>query len=254
MAEPIEAQVRLDRIVVLIASNMVAEVCSLYVARADGMLELFATEGLNRTAVHQTTMKPDEGLVGLIARTAEPLAISDAQNHPSFSYKPETGEEIYQSFLGVPVLRGGATLGVLVVQNRARRTYSEEEVEALQTTAMLLAEMIASGGFQAISGQPAAAIATRRPLAVKGAPIAEGLGLGHAVLHQPRVVVSKIVGIGAIGDGDQCDARVGRRNDRRRRRRRPRRAPRRAGSVSHDRARSRLAASVARGRDQRPHR
>src|ERR1700744_3565152 len=105
MAEPVTAQARLDRIVVLIASNMVAEVCSLYVVRADGPLELFATEGLNREAVHLTTMRPGEGLVGLIAATAEPLALSDAQNHPSFSYKPETGEEIYQSFLGVPVLR-----------------------------------------------------------------------------------------------------------------------------------------------------
>jgi len=192
MAEPVTAQARLDRIVVLIASNMVAEVCSLYVARADGPLELFATEGLNREAVHLTTMRPGEGLVGLIAATAEPLALSDAQNHPSFSYKPETGEEIYQSFLGVPVLRGGATLGVLVVQNRARRSYSEEEIEALQTTAMLLAEMIASGELQAVAGQPSA-IGLRRPLSVKGAAIAEGLGLGHAVLHQPRVVVSKIV-------------------------------------------------------------
>jgi phosphotransferase system enzyme I (PtsP) len=192
MAEPITAQARLDRIVVLIASNMVAEVCSLYVARADGPLELFATEGLNREAVHLTTMRPGEGLVGLIAATAEPLALSDAQNHPSFSYKPETGEEIYQSFLGVPVLRGGATLGVLVVQNRARRSYSDEEIEALQTTAMLLAEMIASGELQAMAGQPSA-VAVRKTAAFKGAPIAEGLGLGHAVLHQPRVVISKIV-------------------------------------------------------------
>jgi phosphotransferase system, enzyme I, PtsP len=192
MAEPVTAQARLDRIVVLIASNMVAEVCSVYVARADGPLELFATEGLNREAVHLTTMRPGEGLVGLIAATAEPLALSDAQNHPAFSYKPETGEEIYQSFLGVPVLRSGATLGVLVVQNRARRTYSEEEIEALQTTAMLLAEMIASGELQAIAGT-ASAIAIRRPLSLQGAPIAEGLGLGHVVLHQPRVVVSKIV-------------------------------------------------------------
>ena len=192
MAEPVVAQARLDRIVVLIASNMVAEVCSLYVARADGPLELFATEGLNREAVHLTTMRPGEGLVGLIAATAEPLALSEAQHHPAFSYKPETGEEIYQSFLGVPVLRGGATLGVLVVQNRARRTYSEEEIEALQTTAMLLAEMIASGELQAIAGQPAP-IAIRRPTSLKGSPIAEGLGLGHVVLHQPRVVVSKIV-------------------------------------------------------------
>jgi phosphotransferase system, enzyme I, PtsP len=192
MAEPVTAQARLDRIVVLIASNMVAEVCSLYVARADGPLELFATEGLNREAVHLTTMRPGEGLVGLIAATAEPLALSDAQNHPSFSYKPETGEEIYQSFLGVPVLRGGATLGVLVVQNRARRTYSEEEIEALQTTAMLLAEMIASGELQSVAGQ-GGAIAVRSSLSLLGAPIADGLGLGHVVLHQPRVVVAKIV-------------------------------------------------------------
>ena len=166
MAEPVTAQARLDRIVVLIASNMVAEVCSLYVVRADGAMELFATEGLNREAVHLTTMEPGEGLVGLIASSAEPLALSDAQHHPAFSYKPETGEEIYQSFLGVPVLRGGATIGVLVVQNRARRTYSEEEVEALQTTAMLLAEMIASGELQAIAAQGA-------PIAVRDGRVAE---------------------------------------------------------------------------------
>src|SRR5205807_3856070 len=95
-------------------------------------------------------------------------------------------------FLVVPVLRGGATLGVLVVQNRARRSYSEEEIEALQTTAMLLAEMIASGELQGLAGQPSA-VATRKAAALKGVPIAEGLGLGHVVLHQPRIVVSKIV-------------------------------------------------------------
>jgi phosphotransferase system, enzyme I, PtsP len=191
MAEPVTAQARLDRIVVLIASNMVAEVCSLYVVRADGLMELFATEGLNREAVHLTTMRPGEGLVGLIVSSAEPLALSDAQHHPAFSYRPETGEEIYQSFLGVPVLRGGATIGVLVVQNRARRAYSEEELEALQTTAMLLAEMIASGELQGITqGAP---IAVRRQLSLKGVGIADGLGLGHVVMHQPRVTVSAIV-------------------------------------------------------------
>jgi phosphotransferase system, enzyme I, PtsP len=191
MAEPVTAQARLDRIVVLIASNMVAEVCSLYVVRSDGSMELFATEGLNREAVHLTTMRPGEGLVGLIVSSAEPLALSDAQHHPAFSYRPETGEEIYQSFLGVPVLRGGATIGVLVVQNRARRAYSEEELEALQTTAMLLAEMIASGELQGIAqGAP---IAVRRQLSLKGVGIADGLGLGHVVMHQPRVTVSTIV-------------------------------------------------------------
>src|ERR1700727_1325591 len=153
MAEPGAAARPLDRIVVLIASNMVAEVCSLYVVRGDGAMELFSTEGLNREAVHLTTMLPGEALFGLIASRAEALALSDAQHHPAFTYRPETGEEIYQSFLGVPVLRGGATIGVLVVQNRARRAYSEEELEALQTTAMLLAELVASGELQGVSAQ-----------------------------------------------------------------------------------------------------
>ena len=207
MAEPVTAQARLDRIVVLIASNMVAEVCSLYVARVDGPLELFATEGLKSEAVHQTTMRADEGLVGLIASTAEALALSDSQHHPAFSYKPETGEEIYQSFLGVPILRGGATLGVLVVQNRARRAYSEEEVEALQTTAMLLAELIASGDLQGIAGQ-GAQIAVRRSLSLAGAPIADGLGLGYVVLHQPRIIVTKIVADDVSHELKRLDAAI----------------------------------------------
>ncbi len=187
MAEPVTAQDKLDRIVVLIAANMVAEVCSTYVLRVDGELELYATEGLNPEAVHQTTMARGEGLVGLVAGAGEPLNISDAQAHPAYSYKPETGEEIFHSFLGVPILRAGNTLGVLVVQNKAHRTYSEEEVEALQTTAMVLAEMIASGELSAIA-RPGAEPAVRRPIQAKGVPLAEGIGLGIAVLHEPRTV------------------------------------------------------------------
>ncbi len=190
MAEPVTAQDKLDRIVVLIAANMVAEVCSTYVLRVDGELELYATEGLNPQAVHQTTLGRGEGLVGLVAGEAEPLNISDAQAHPAFSYKPETGEEIYHSFLGVPILRAGNTLGVLVVQNKAHRTYSEEEVEALQTTAMVLAEMIASGELSAIA-RPGAEPAVRRPLQATGTPLAEGIGLGLAVLHEPRTLATE---------------------------------------------------------------
>ena len=192
MAEPVSAQERLDRIVVLIAANMVAEVCSVYVMRGDGALELYATEGLNREAVHLTTLPAGTGLVGLIARTAEPLALSDAQTHPAFSYRPETGEEIYHGFLGVPILRSGNTLGVLDVQNRTHRTYTEEEVEALQTTAMVLAEMIASGELQALA-PPGTGLAVRRPLYQRGIGLADGVGLGHVVLHEPRVVVKKII-------------------------------------------------------------
>jgi phosphotransferase system, enzyme I, PtsP len=192
MAEPVSAQERLDKIVVLIAANMVAEVCSVYVLRVDATLELYATEGLNREAVHQTVMRSDEGLVGLVAGEATAVNLSDAQAHPAFSYRPETGEEIYHSFLGVPILRAGNTLGVLVVQNRARRTYSEEEVEALQTTAMVLAEMIASGELAALA-QPGAEPAVRRSLRLQGSVLNDGIALGHVVLHEPRVIVTNFI-------------------------------------------------------------
>lgn len=192
MAEPINPQSRLDKIVNVIAANMIAEVCSLYIMHADGSLELCATEGLNATAVHATRMRAGEGLVGLIAQNAEPLALANAQAHPSFSYRQETGEEIYHSFLGVPVLRGGNTLGVLVVQNRSYRSYSEEEIEALQTTAMLLAEMVVSGELQSLM-QGEEDIALRRSLFLKGTVIADGIGLGHVLLREPRLFVRKIV-------------------------------------------------------------
>lgn len=193
MAEPVSAQERLDRIVRIIAANMVAEVCSVYVLRADGALELYASEGLKAEAVHQTTMRAGEGLVGLIAEKAEPLSLSDAQAHPAFSYKPETGEEIYASFLGVPILRAGDTLGVLVVQNRASRSYSEEEVEALQIAAMAMAEMLATGELEALARPGSGGIALRRYLALSCKPINDGIGLGHVVLHEPRAVVTNIV-------------------------------------------------------------
>jgi phosphotransferase system enzyme I (PtsP) len=192
MAEPVSAQERLDKIVVLIAANMVAEVCSVYVLRVDATLELYATEGLNRDAVHSTVLRSDEGLVGLVSSQATAINLSNAQAHPAFSFRPETGEEIYYSFLGVPVLRAGNTLGVLVVQNRAKRTYSEEEVEALQTTAMVLAEMIASGELSALA-PPGAEPAARRSLHLSGMALSEGIALGHVVLHEPRVVVTNYI-------------------------------------------------------------
>ncbi|PZO03676.1 MAG: phosphoenolpyruvate--protein phosphotransferase [Hyphomicrobiales bacterium] len=192
MAASISPQERLDRLVVLIAGNLVAEVCSVYVLREDGSLELYATEGLNREAVHLTTMRAGEGLVGLIAREADALALSDAQNHPAFSYRPETGEEIYRSFLGVPILRGGAVMGVLVIQNRASRLYNDEEIETLQTTAMIMAEMIAAGGLKSLAA-PGASIGLDRPIHGIGVSLADGVGLGHAVLHEPRVAITNLI-------------------------------------------------------------
>src|SRR5690242_19366623 len=127
------AQDRLSTIVRIIAADMVAEVCSCYIMHAGEVLELFATEGLRPEAVHRTRLRVGEGLVGVIAASARPIALADAQSHPDFAYRPETGEEIYHSLMGVPILRGGRVLGVLVVQNRTLRNYTEDEVEALRS-------------------------------------------------------------------------------------------------------------------------
>jgi putative methionine-R-sulfoxide reductase with GAF domain len=139
------AQDRLNKIVTIVAADMVAEVCSAYVMRPGEVLELFASKGLKPEAVHKTRLRVGEGIVGDIAAHARPFALAEAQSHPNFAYRPETGEEIYHSLMGVPVLRGGRVLGVLVVQNRTPRHYTDEEVEALETIATILAELVASG-------------------------------------------------------------------------------------------------------------
>lgn len=192
MAEVSESQARLDQVAHLIAQNMVAEVCSIYLMQPDGELELFATEGLKPSAVHKTRLKVGTGLVGDIAAHARPLNLSDAQAHPNFAYRPETGEEIYKSLMGVPILRSGRVVGVLVVQNRTMRHYSEEEVEALETIAMVLAELAAASDLIAFDddGQDAA---LQQPHYIEGTALSGGLALGHAVLHEPRVHVTRLI-------------------------------------------------------------
>src|SRR5579875_2127558 len=171
------AQRKLDRIVRIIAADMVAEVCSCYIRRAGDLLELFATEGLRPEAVHRTRLRIGEGLVGVIAATARPLALAEAQSHPDFAYRPETGEEIYHSLMGVPILRGGRVLGVLVVQNRTQRHYTEDEVEALQTIAMVVAELAASGELVSpVELQPSNGIAIL-PLRFDGIKLNPGLAM-----------------------------------------------------------------------------
>ncbi|MBD8067006.1 phosphoenolpyruvate--protein phosphotransferase [Devosia sp. PTR5] len=192
MAEPLASQERLDKIVALIADNMHADVCSFYVLRDDGALELFATKGLDAQSVHLTTLRLGEGLVGLIAAEAEPLSLDNAPEHPAFAYRPETGEDKYNSFLGVPVLRSGQTLGVLVVQNGDHRHYGEDETEAMLTTATILAEMIATSDFDNLI-KPGSDIDLRRPRMFNGVSFTEGIALGTVVLHDPRVVVTNFI-------------------------------------------------------------
>ena len=168
---------RLNSVVQLIAGNMIADVCSIYLRTDKSELELVATEGLRVEAVASTRLKLDEGLVGQITMTAEPLAIQDAPRHPSFSYRPETGEDPYHAFLGVPILRGGRVIGVLTVQNRTERVYDEDEIETLQTIAMVIAEVVATDPGQT-SSYSATAQRITKPETLKGRIISKGLGLG----------------------------------------------------------------------------
>ncbi|WP_084397499.1 phosphoenolpyruvate--protein phosphotransferase [Henriciella aquimarina] len=184
MAGDMEADTRLQKVVTLIAGTMVADVCSIYKRTDDDELELVATEGLSVSAVHQTRMALDEGLVGQIALSGEPLSIQDAPRHPAFSYRPETGEDPYHAFLGVPILRGGRVIGVLTVQNRTERIYEEDEIDSLQTIAMVLAEVVAA---EAPILAASAAQREARPVNLKGRILCDGLGLGIARLHDPVV-------------------------------------------------------------------
>ncbi len=186
------AQARLNRLVTMIASTMVADVCSIYLKRGT-IHELFATEGLKAEAVHRTKLKENEGLVGLVAETARPLNIADAQQHPRFAYRPETGEESYNSFLGVPIVRSERVFGVLVVQNRASRVYADEEVEALQTVAMVLEEMVASGNFGDLSGLQEVEVRPSRPERLVGRAFADGIAIGRAFLHEPHTPLGRMI-------------------------------------------------------------
>ena len=193
MAGAAPAQDRLDTVVKIIAQSMVAEVCSIYLRRASGDLELFATQGLKPEAVHNTRLRPGEGLVGEVARSAAPISLSDAPTHPSFSYRPETGEDPYHAFLGAPLLRGGRAIGVLVVQNRSERRYDDEEVEDIQTIAMVLAETVASGELLGQEELRDIEVAPHRPERLKGQRFAEGLAFGHVVLHEAPVAPENLL-------------------------------------------------------------
>lgn len=192
-AQPITPQQRLDRIAQLVAANLVAEVCSVYFNRAGEMLELFATVGLAPEAVHRTRMRVGEGLVGTIAAQGTVINTAEAQIHPNFRYFPETREELYHSFLGVPILRAGRVVGVLTVQNRARRTYAEDEIEAMQIIATILAEMFGSGGLVDRSKYADLAASAAEMRRLDGLRLVEGLAVGKAWHHEPRVEVTRLI-------------------------------------------------------------
>ena len=188
LAQAAEGQERLNRIVSLIATEMGTNVCSIYLFRDTETLELCATEGLRPEAVHKTRMRLGEGLVGRVAMRSRPVNTADAPAEPGFRFMPETGEEIYSAFMGVPIQRLGERLGVLVVQDKSARAYSEDDLYALEVVAMVLAEMTELGAF---TGEGAALAAPhKRAAMIRGVTGQEGTAEGKVFLHEPRVIVT----------------------------------------------------------------
>jgi phosphotransferase system enzyme I (PtsP) len=184
------AQAKLDKVVDLIAATMRSEVCSIYLLR-DNKLELFATHGLRKEAVHVTRLSMGEGLVGTIAAEGRVLNLAEAAEHPAFAYKPETGEESFHSFAGVPIVRLESPIGVLAVQHADPRRYDDIEIEALQTVAMVLSEMIAAARL--VDGARRSRLRSAGPLRLSGLKLVAGMAKGQAVFHEPRVVVEHTV-------------------------------------------------------------
>ena len=189
LAEASDGQHRLDRITELIASSMGSEVCSIYLRRDDVVLELCATTGLNPEAVHRTRMRMGQGLTGKVADRGQPINTDDAPNAPGFRYFVETGEEVYSAYLGVPIQRLGDTLGVLVVQSRESRVFSEDEVHGLEIIAMVLAEMAELGTFVG-EGALANVQRHRNPVFYRGVVGQEGVCEGIVVLHEPQILIA----------------------------------------------------------------
>ncbi len=192
MASKANAQTKLNQVVKIIAEAMKSEVCSMYLLR-DGALELFATVGLNQSAVHVTKLAMGEGLVGTIAEDAAILNLDEASRHPEFAYRPETGEELFHSFAGVPIIRKERAIGVLCVQHAEPRAYDDVEIEALQTVAMVLSELIAGAGLVDKAVGNAASNRDSGSINLKGFKLVTGMACGVAVYHQPRVLIEHTV-------------------------------------------------------------
>ncbi len=192
MASRSGAQAKLNTVVEVIGEGLDSEVCSIYLLR-EGMLELFATKGLAQEAVHVTRMDIGEGLVGTIAESSEMLNLAEATAHPDFSYRPETGEDKYHSFAGVPIVRRERAVGVLCVQHADPRRYEEVEIEALQTVAMVLSELIANADL--VDEEDAARLSAQQtgPVRLTGLALVKGLAAGNAVYHQPRITIEHMM-------------------------------------------------------------
>jgi phosphotransferase system enzyme I (PtsP) len=138
-----DLQETLERIVATVAERMQTEVCSIYILdRQKNRLTLCATMGLDPESVGKVSMAVGEGLTGLVIEQMKPVMVVDALKHPRYKYFPETHEEHFHSFLGVPLVENKLPLGVLVVQTSRRREFSRDEIRLLTTISAQAASII----------------------------------------------------------------------------------------------------------------
>jgi phosphotransferase system enzyme I (PtsP) len=179
----------LSNIVRLIQGRFRTDVCSVYLLeRERGEVVLGATVGLRQDSIGRVRMRLDQGLTGLVAEKMAPVAVDEAFEHPRFKYFPEAGEDPYHSFLGVPLVEGGALQGVLVVQTLAPRTFSPNEIRLLVAVAAQLAPLVSGASLldrvvslahhETVPG--AAGADADGPL--WGTALSPGTGLGEAYL------------------------------------------------------------------------
>lgn len=193
MAGPQPTQERLDVLTSTIAEALHADVCSVYLARPGDILELYSSYGLKKDSVHVTRLRVGEGLVGEIAATSLALNLADPEKHPKFAYRPETGEELYHAFVGVPILYSHKVIGVLVVQSKTSRSYSDELVEILHTVAMVTAELVMATkvvDLYAIAGQAHPMLQSQH---FTGVTLSQGIAMAPVVLHRPKIEITQLV-------------------------------------------------------------
>lgn len=174
----------------LVANGLLADASVIYVTRHGELLELAATHGLNVSAVGRTRLRVGEGIIGLAAASGDVLNLPDAQNHPRFVFRSETGEQNMASMLAVPVKRAGRTLGVIAVMSRQVRIYAPVEVESLATVAMLLAEILARAGATDVGDEGFSETLPRR---YGGHVISAGIVCGNVLAYGAAAPIAKLL-------------------------------------------------------------
>ena len=185
-------EVKLNKIVKMIAEQMQADAAACYITIGGNRLVLFAAYQMNEEAINKVLFRFGEGLTGEVAQNSRTISVADAWSHPKFVHKPELGEDNYKSYIGIPLIRWHRSVGVLALQSKELHEYTALETEILETVAMVLSEIVSSEEMSEWrkNYDRGSQMGYREKL--KGLSLSKGYGMGVAVVHRRRQIVSKI--------------------------------------------------------------